>query len=100
MTRSLSVLSLRISDSRKRVKSDAFYEHVQERLRNADLLHKREKAGPGQARQTLHFCFDEAPRRNRNAKSDVLDLVLLSPVCEVGLRCAVALGHVHRMHRT
>ena len=25
---------------------------------------------------------------------------MLLPVCEVGLRCAVALGHVHRMHRT
>ena len=25
---------------------------------------------------------------------------MLLPVCEVGLRCAVALGHVDRMHRT
>ena len=31
---------------------------------------------------------------------DVLHLVMLLPVCEVGLRCAVALRHVHRMHRT
>ena len=44
VTRYPEDLSLRISDSRKRVKSDVFYQHDQERLRNADLLHKRAEA--------------------------------------------------------
>ena len=44
ITRGLLVLGLGISDSRKRVKSDAFDQHVQEQLRNAELLHKKEEA--------------------------------------------------------
>ena len=30
----------------------------------------------------------------------MLHVVMLFPVCEVGMRCAVVFRHVHRMHRT
>ena len=37
-------LGLVMSDWRKRLKSDELYQHVQQQLRSAELLHKREEA--------------------------------------------------------
>ena len=49
---------------------------------------------------SLYFLRLEASRPVRNAKTELLDLVVLLICCEVALRRAVALGHVDRMHRT
>ena len=49
---------------------------------------------------SLHFLRLEASRPVRNAKTEVLHLVVLLICCEVALRLAVALGHADRMHRT
>ena len=37
-------LGLGMSDSRKRLESDELYQHVQQQLRSAELLYKREEA--------------------------------------------------------
>ena len=59
-----------MSDSRKRVKSDAFYEHVQEELRSAELLHKRKKHDQV---KHLGLCISAWTRRLKSDELDQLD---------------------------
>ena len=48
-------LGFDISDWTKRLKSHELYQLVQEQLRNAELLHKREEARPGEAAGSSPF---------------------------------------------